>query len=70
MLGDPTKKALAMIIKSDSEIDGGPFFFAIEKLDYLRKETDPEETQLVEWMIDRFHEMLFKRVEQSQNADA
>ena len=70
MLGKLTKKALKMCIESSDDCNTGPFYFAIEKLEFLTIETDPDETHLIEWMIDRLQEMLFKRVEQSQNADA
>jgi hypothetical protein len=63
MFGDPTDKALAMCQGREEEKGIAPFYQAIVKLDWLTRETDPEETQLVEWMCDRLNEMLFKRVE-------
>lgn len=63
MFGDPTDKALAMLHGKENDKAFAPFYQAIVKLDWLTRETDPDETQLIEWMCDRLHEMLFKRME-------
>lgn len=60
-----TNKALRICQGKETNLEIAPFLGAILRLDALSRETDPDEIQIIEWMIDRLHEMLFKRIEQS-----